>query len=200
MAPIILASTSPIRRRILKNAGLDFTIANPEIDEQAIRTALFEHGNRVAPDELASVLAQAKALVVSKKFPQSVIVGADQVLNLGEDIFGKPATKQQAKTRLIALRGKTHILTSAVCCALGEDIIWRDTQDARLTMRDFSNNFLGAYLAAQGDDVLATVGGYKVEHDGIQLFSELDGDYFTILGLPLMPLLAFLRARGDIDT
>lgn len=193
---IVLASTSATRQAMLRNAGLAFTAEAPRVDEKALVSA---HPNWL-PAETALKLAEAKALDVSMRRPGSLVIGADQVLALGDEVYGKPAGRDLCREQLQALRGKTHELISSVVVARDGTKIWSCSDRARLTMRNFTEAFLESYLDAIGDDCTSSVGGYKIEGRGLQLFAQVAGDHFTILGLPLLPLLEHLRARGEIPS
>jgi septum formation protein len=193
---IILASTSPTRQAMLNNAGLDFTAVGPEVDERALVT----RNPQWSPSQTALMLAEAKACEVSSRFPEVLVVGADQVLALGSRIYAKPSGRAECRQHLLELRGRTHALVSGVVCARGGKAEWSHTASAFLTMRRFSESFLERYLDAVGTDCTSTVGGYKIEGHGLQLFEAVNGDHFTILGLPLMPLLDHLRAKGEIPS
>ena len=151
---------------------------------------------KAPPQDVADFLAEMKAVQVSARHPQAFVIGADQVLSMGAELFQKPGMMAGAREQLRRLRGKTHVLSSAVAIAREGSVVWRVVQEARLTMRDFSDDFLDAYLADTGEEILGSAGAYHVEERGIQLFSRIDGDTFTILGLPLVPLLDFLRMHG----
>lgn len=189
---LILASKSQARSQLLKNAGLDFTCQTAEIDERAAEKPLLEAG--APPEDIASILAQAKALDVSSANPGCLIIGADQTLGCGNQRFNKPEDDAQARSQLLALAGKSHNLHSAVCCAKDGEILWETVSTATLTMRPLSPREIGHYMAQLGDAVRSSVGCYQLEGIGIQLFEKIEGDYFTILGLPILPLLAYLRA------
>ncbi len=193
---IILASTSPIRRRLLKNAGVKFTVEKPLVEEDELK----QGAPGLADQALAVHLASAKSLSISTRYPGAIVIGADQVLSLSGRAFDKPASLEDAKIHLAELRGRTHVLVSAVCCAKGNAILWQYSDRAEMTMRRFSDGFLQDYIVAAGADTTASVGAYKLEAQGIQLFEHVDGDYFTILGLPLLPLLEFLRSMGEISS
>jgi septum formation protein len=197
--PIVLASASKVRARLLQGAGLDITVRPAPIDEAVVKEAVRADSGALPAGDLAAILAQAKAVSVSEADPESLVIGADQVLSLDDRIFDKPFSLDEARDNLVVLRGRTHILHTAVACARGGEVLWHHQSDASLTMREFSNEFLGRYLATAGDAVLASVGAYQLEGPGAHLFSHIDGDYFTILGLPLLPLLAFLRQNGFVD-
>lgn len=191
---IILASTSPTRQSMLRNAGLDFAAHSPEVDETALVAA---HPGWL-PREAALKLAEAKAIDVSQRHAGALVIGADQVLALGDRIYGKPRDRAQCRQQLGELRARTHTLISAVALVRDGGTIWTHTDDALLAMRDYSDAFLDRYLDAIGNDCTTSVGGYKVEGRGVQLFRSIAGDHFTILGLPLIPLLERLRAAGEI--
>ncbi|MCL4766135.1 MAG: septum formation protein Maf [Hyphomicrobiaceae bacterium] len=195
---IILASSSPTRRRLLKAAGIDFTADAACVDEAVVRETLTADGETVEPGDLAEILARAKAEDVSARHPEAVVIGADQVLSCSGELFGKPGSMGAARETLLALRGRTHQLHSAVAIAGKGEVRWAMVETAHLTMRAFSIAFLGSYLAQAGGDVLDSVGAYKLEGPGIQLFERIEGDYFSILGLPLLPLIGELRAREAI--
>lgn len=196
---IILASASEIRAQLLQSAGLTIDIKPAQIDEAEIKQVLTAQNATVGGADLAELLAISKALDISEKFPGALVIGADQTLQCGEILYDKAQNLEDGRKKLLALRGHTHALNSAVVCAKQGEIIWRHTDVAHLTMRDFSLEFLGKYLARTGDDITTSVGGYKLEAEGSQLFSKITGDYFTILGLPLLPLLEFLRSQEILD-
>jgi septum formation protein len=191
---IILASTSTIRRAILENAGLEISCQTPMLDEAVEKTNL----GCQSPKNLALRLAELKALSITSA--NTLVVGADQTLSCENIVFHKPESQTTAKLQLSELRGKTHILHSAATCALNGQIIWSICEEAHLTMRRFSDPFLDTYINACGDDILSSAGSYQLEKRGVQLFEKIEGDYFTILGLPLLPLLNFLREHGAIQT
>jgi len=190
--PLVLASKSTIRRAILRDAGIPVAVEPADIDERAIeqRSAKEDAG------ELAAVLACEKARTVAARFPGRLVLGADQTLALGERRFSKSADRAGARRQLAALCGQTHELHSAVALVRGSSVLFEHREVARLTMRSFSDQFLEAYLDAAGTAVTASVGGYQLEKVGIQLFEHIQGDHFTILGLPLVPLLEYLRTAG----
>jgi septum formation protein len=193
--PLVLASKSDVRGKMLAAAGMRFEIRPAPIDERAVEA---KAGN---PDAAAaaSLLARAKAEAVAAPLPGRVVLGADQTLALDTKRFSKPKDRAQAKEQLRALRGKTHALHSAVALMRDGAVLFDYVDTARLTMRDFSDRFLDDYLEMAGDAAMSSVGGYQLEGIGIQLFERIEGDYFTILGLPLLPLLAFLRQNGFVD-
>lgn len=197
-ASLILASASTARASVLAASGLSFRIHPANVDEPAIRETLASGTSETTPADVAQILAQTKASAISEISPGALVIGADQVLVCDGEIYEKPADEVAARDQLLSLRDKTHSLISAVACARDGAILWHHDQAALLTMRDFSNDFLGQYLAAVGRDVTKSVGAYQVEGPGSQLFSRIDGDYFTILGIPLLPLLDFLRTQNII--
>jgi septum formation protein len=194
---IILASGSLYRRALLENAGLGIEVQAAEIDERAVEAPLAESG--AAPEEVALILAEAKASEVSERYGDALVIGADQTLSLGDRLFHKPADMEDARRTLLMLSGKTHELNSAVVLARNGEAIWRHVSLARMTMRELDPAFVGRYLAKTGDAALTSVGAYQIEGPGIQLFERIEGDYFSIIGLPLLPLLSALRDRGAID-
>jgi len=194
MTPVILASTSTARRSLLAAAGLSHTALSPGVDETAAKIALLADG--ASPAQVAEALARQKAIAISRLHPEAFVIGADQTLDLDGQLFDKAETPSAARARLALLRGRTHLLHSAVAVAMGGQTVWAQSPSARLTMRDFSDAFLDEWLSRQGDSVLGSVGCYRLEDEGIQLFSAVEGDYFTILGLPLVGLLAFFREQG----
>jgi septum formation protein len=192
-AGLVLASASPFRRKLLEAAGVPFRVVPAKVDEAAIKRRL---DATVGPAALAETLAAAKAEAVSRECSHSLAVGSDQTVALGGAVFDKPADLAQARVQLERLRGKTHRLFTAVALAHDGHVVWRNTDSASLTMRDFSDEFLDWYVAECGASLCHVAGAYEIEGRGIQLFERVEGDHFTIVGLPLMPLLAELRARG----
>jgi septum formation protein len=197
---IVLASGSRARREMLAAAGVHFTVQAADVDEPAIRDRLFKDDPRISPKRVAEELAIAKAEDVGAKRPGVVVVGADQVLDLDGDLLSKSPSIDAAREALRRLRGRTHELHSAVVLAEDGAANWTHVATARLTMRDFSDYFIDDYLLRAADRVSQTVGAYELEGLGIQLFERIEGDYFTILGLPLLPLLGELRERGILPT
>ena len=195
---IVLASSSPTRQRLLREAGIEFTVVPSTVDEQVVRDTLKSGGQTVDPTDMAEVLARAKAEEVSARHPGSVVIGADQVLACGDEVINKPNTIEAARETLLKLRGRTHQLHSAVVIAEDGETEWTYIDTAHLAMRSFSFPFLGWYMVQAGETVLDSVGAYQLESPGIQLFERIEGDFFTILGLPLLPLLTELRARKVI--
>lgn len=194
--PAILASESAIRAQLLRRAGVPFEAEPARIDEDGVRESMRAEGASAA--ETAAALAALKATKVSARRPEALVIGADQLLTLGNRWLGKPADLAAARARLAELRGRAHTLETGVCAALGGRAIWRRGESSRLVMRPFSDGFLDDYIAECGPDILGTVGAYRVEDRGVQLFSRIEGDYFAVLGLPLLPLLAFLREHGVV--
>jgi septum formation protein len=196
--PMILASTSKSRATILEAAGLAFIVEPPGVDESVMLQAV--SGERsLEPHDVAEVLARAKAEAVSDLASGAYVIGADQVLVLEGRILSKPDSMEAARWQLLDLRGKSHTLHTAVAVATMGETIWSETEIATLTMRKLSPEFIGRYLAAAGEEALSSVGAYQIESLGIQLFEKIDGDYFSILGLPLLPLLDTLRREGVIE-
>ena len=198
MADLILASASRSRRSLLEAVGLTFRTVPASLDETVVKRR--HAATSTGFDELARQLANLKALAVANKYPAALVIGADQVLVIEDEILDKPDSLGSAHQQLIRLRGRTHSLETAVACAVGKDVVWSHVETAYLEMREFSSECLESYLAAQGESVTETVGGYAIEGRGIQLFSRISGDYFAILGLPLLPLLEFLRRSGAVAT
>ena len=195
---LVLASASPFRRRMLEAAGLGFAVVAPDVDEAAVKSRLLRSGS--SSREIAQGLAVAKAEVVSAHLPEALVIGADQVLACGAEMFNKPASVAEAREQLVRLRGKSHELHTAVALAAAGKAVWTRLQTATLTMRPFSDAFLADYLARLGERVRRTVGAYEIEGPGIQLMERIEGDMFTVIGLPLLALLSELRARGAIAT
>jgi septum formation protein len=187
---LILASQSPARKSLLAGAGLTFESSPAPIDERALEASVLGK----APGDIARLLAEAKALSVSTLLPAHTVIGADQVLSLGKRILHKPTDWAAAQAQLGNLRGQTHTLICGVALARRGRIIWSETVEAHLTMRNFTEAERDAVLTEEGDEVLNSVGAYRLEGPSIRLFERIEGDYFTILGLPLLPLLAALRA------
>ncbi|GHC74401.1 Maf-like protein [Limoniibacter endophyticus] len=197
MQKIILASQSPFRRTLLQNAGLSFETISADIDERAAEAPMRQTG--ATPADIAEVLAIAKAMDVSARIPSALVIGCDQTLSLDEEIYHKPESMEAARRHLLSLSGKTHQLNSAVVLVKDGELIWSHTGVADLTMRKLDPAFIGRHLARVGDVALKSVGAYQIEGEGIQLFEKIEGDYFTIVGLPLLALLEKLRELGAID-
>src|SRR4051794_14775953 len=194
---IILASGSPFRKAMLVHAGVDIEAVPATLDERALEAPLQDSG--ASPEDVALVLAEAKATDVSERRPGALVLGCDQTLSLGDEVFHKPADMEAARRQLLALSGKTHQLNSAVVLARDGEVLWRHVGIASLTMRRLDPAFIGRHLAHVGARALTSVGAYQIEGEGIQLFERIEGDYFTIVGLPLLPVLAKLRDLGAID-
>jgi septum formation protein len=194
---IVLASRSPARQAVLTNAGIAFEPVSPGIDERAAERPLLDAG--APPDDIAIALAMAKALTVSERRPADLVIGADQVLALGDERFVKPDDMEMARRQLLRLSGRTHALHSAIAAVRAGEIVWQHVETAHLTMRSLTPAFIGRHLATVGDAALQSVGAYQLEGRGIQLFEKIDGDFFAVLGLPLLPLLQFLRTEGEIE-
>lgn len=194
--PLILASTSAIRLQLLQNTGLEVSPTPARVDEDSLRHALEAEG--ATPRDVADALAEMKAAKIAARHPQALVLGCDQVLDFKGQIFSKPETPDAARDQLSALRGQTHSLLSAAVLYDGGQPIWRHVGQARLTMRSFSDAYLDAYLARNWPEISHSVGGYLLESEGVRLFDRIEGDYFTILGLPLLPLLSYLATRGFI--
>ena len=197
---LILASASTAREAVLEHAGLSFHCEAAAVDESEVKSSLKgEHGETYrGAVALAETLAELKAVRISRKSPEALVIGADQVLECDGKWFDKPDDTAAARATLLKLRGKSHRLISGVCVALDGECLWRHVDHATLLMRPFSDAFLDRYLDAVGARALGSVGAYQVEGPGAQLFARIDGDYFTILGLPLLPLLEFLRGHGVV--
>lgn len=195
-ARLVLASTSAVRAQLLRAAGIVFSTAPARLDETAIRDALLAES--ATPRDIADTLAEMKADRVARRHPDAWVIGADQVLDIDGTILGKPADQAQARAQLLSLRGRTHRLLSAVVIIADGAPVWRHVGEVRLTMRDFSDEWLDGYLERQGDSLTTTLGGYRIEQEGIRLFSRIEGDYFCILGLPMIELLTYLTLRGTI--
>jgi septum formation protein len=189
--PVILASQSRARQMLLGNAGISFEAVPADIDERAVQ----KNSGLTSPGEIAGLLAREKALFVSSKNPGRYVIGADQTLALGERLFSKPSGRAQAAEQLRLLAGSSHALHSAVAVARDGKIVFSEVSVARMTMRQLGENEISAYLDAAGDAVTTSVGAYQLEGLGVHLFERIEGDHFTILGLPLLRLLAFLRGE-----
>src|SRR5690349_2485916 len=190
--PLMLASKSASRRAVLESAGIPIDIEPADVDEREIEArAGFDD-----PGQVAALLAREKAKAVSAKHPQRMVLGADQTLALGKRRFSKAPNRAVAREQVASLRGNTHTLHSALAVMRGGAVLFETVDAAHLTMRNFSDAFLDSYLDAVGDKVLSSVGGYQLEGMGIQLFERVEGDHFTVLGLPLLPLLGWMRQAG----
>ena len=197
--PLVLASGSSIRRQMLENTGLVFDVEPSSIDEDAVKAALLRDPNMQAGD-LAVLLAEAKATDVSNRHRGKVIIGADQVLSFNGALLSKSPNIAKVRRQLLDMAGKTHCLISASVLVRDGIILWRRADTVYVTMRKLSPAFVGAYLAEAGEDVLKSVGGYQLEGLGAQLLERIEGDYFTVLGLPLLPLLDALRDHAALSS
>ncbi len=194
---LILASGSEIRRQLLEKAGVNLTVQKARIDEEMIRQSLL--ADQASPRDVADALAEMKARKVSEKNPDAFVIGCDQVLDFDGEILSKPNTVEEAQHQLTRLRGKRHsLLSAAVICQDGKPI-WRHIGQVRLQMRGFTDAYMHAYLQRNWPSISYSVGGYKLEEEGIRLFSRVDGDYFSVLGLPMIELLSYLTVRGVIE-
>jgi septum formation protein len=193
---LILASASKVRGQMLTNAGVAFDVEISNVNEDAIKAAAAEK----PVEEIAAELAVAKAATVSANHPEALVIGADQILECEGILFDKPVGRAGAVAHLDTMRGKGHRLITAACVLQAGKILWQVTDDVHLTMRDLSDEFIQSYLNKAGEDVLASVGAYRLEDIGAQLFTRVEGDFFTVLGLPLLPLLEFLRSQGMLET
>lgn len=194
---IILASASEIRRSLLENAGVSVRTEVARIDEEMIKAALEAEGAH--PRDIADALAEGKARKVSLKHPEAIVIGCDQVLDFKGRIYSKPRTEDEAQEHLKAFRNNTHALLSAAVIYENGEPKWRHVGVVRLAMRDFSDSYLEDYVARNWDSIKHSVGGYKLEEEGVRLFSRIDGDYFTVLGMPLIELLNYLTLRGVLN-
>ena len=190
---LILASTSAARRAMFRAAGIEALAVASNVDEAALKA-----GFSGPPPALALALAQAKAAAVARTHPGALVIGADQLLVCDGKIFDKPTNLAEAATHLRAFSGRSHELITAVCVMQGDTLLWTHIESPRLTIRPLTEAFIARYLAAEGEQILACVGAYRLEGWGAQLFDRIEGDYFTILGLPLLALLGFLRSCGAL--
>lgn len=194
---LILASKSAARKMLLANAGLEFEALAADIDERAIEDALEE--SRAIPTEVARVLAVEKAKALSAQCPDALIIGCDQTMSLGDRVYHKPKDMDEAFTHLKSLSAAVHQLNSAVALVRNGVVIWEEISSAHMYVRHLSDDFISYHLSRVGEKALTSVGAYQLEGEGIQLFEKIEGDYFTILGLPLIPLLSKLRALGVVN-
>lgn len=193
---IVLASGSAIRGQMLSNAGIAFEAIVPRVDEEMIKIAL--QAEKATPRDIADALAETKARKIGGKHPDKLVIGCDQVLDFDGQILSKPQTPDEAKEQLKALRGKHHSLLSAVVVYHELEPLWRHVGQVRLYMRDISDSYLNEYVERNWPSLQSSVGGYKLEEEGVRLFSRIEGDYFTILGLPLIEMINYLTASGDL--
>lgn len=195
---IILASGSAIRAQLLRNASVAFTVQIARIDEGAVRASL--QADNASPRDIADTLAELKAQKIASKHPDALVIGCDQILAFDQEILTKPDTKAQAVDQLRALRGRKHqLLSAAVIYGEGKPL-WRHVGIVRLHMRDASDDYLAAYVDRNWDSIRHAVGAYKLEEEGVRLFTRIEGDYFNVLGLPLLELLSYLTLRGTLQT
>jgi septum formation protein len=195
---IIFASGSAVRAELLRKAGVPFDVAIARIDEPTIRDALKAEG--ATPRDIADTLAEMKATRVAHRNPGAIVIGCDQVLAMGQNVMGKAASAEEAREQLMSLRGRTHVLLSAAVVVQNDRPLWRHVGEVRLTMREFTEAWLDDYLGRNWASVADSVGAYKLEDEGVRLFTRIEGDYFTVLGLPLLELLSWLTLRGTISS
>ena len=193
---IVLASGSAIRGQMLSNAGIAFEAIVPRVDEEMIKMAL--QAEQATPRDIADTLAETKARKIGGKHPDKLVIGCDQVLDIEGKILSKPQTPEEVKEQLKALRGKRHSLLSAVVVYHELKPLWRHVGQVRLYMRDISDSYLNEYVDRNWPSLQSSVGGYKLEEEGVRLFSRIEGDYFTILGLPMIEMINYLTASGDL--
>jgi len=195
--PIILASGSATRAELLRNAGLQFTIERPRVDEAAIKDAL--QAEQAKPRDVADTLAEIKARKVADRTPEAMVIGCDQILSYHGEVFSKPTDRDDALSQLLRLRGQRHSLLSAAVIYHEGQPVWRHVGEVKLRMRQASDAYLRDYVSRQWDSIQHSVGGYQIESEGVRLFHSIEGDYFHILGMPLLEVLAFLTLRGVIE-
>lgn len=197
MNSIILASKSPFRAQLMQNAGIAFEAVAANIDERAVEAPLIE--SDLSGADVAEVLAIAKATAVSEKHGDAYVIGSDQTLSLDGELLHKPEDLEAARRRLLALSGRSHELNSAVAIVRNDEILWQHTEVSKITFRELDPGFIGRHVSAVGEKVLSSVGAYQIEGLGVQLMEKIEGDYFSIMGLPLLPLLDQLRKLELID-
>jgi nucleoside triphosphate pyrophosphatase len=191
---LILASASTARAAILQAAGVEFSVEPASVDEMAIKREYRTNGR--GAQACATALAEAKARTVAMRHPEALVIAADQILVADGEWFDKPVDLDGAVAQLRRLRGRDHVLVTAACMLRGEELLWQAIAMPKLTIRCFGEAFLARYIAAEGNAMLSSVGAYRIEGRGVQLFTRIEGDHFAILGLPLIELLQFLRKRG----
>lgn len=196
--PLVLASQSEIRQTLLRNAGVAFDVVPARVDEDALREAMV--ADEASPRDIADALAEMKARKVASKRPDALVIGVDQVLSFEGDILSKPDSKETALCQLRALRGKRHELLSAAVIYEDAAPVWRHVGVVRLVMRQVSDAYLQSYVDRNWDSIQHAVGAYKLEEEGVRLFAQVHGDYFNVLGMPLLELLSYLSLRGELDT
>ncbi|UXS25278.1 Maf-like protein [Agrobacterium tumefaciens] len=194
---LILASSSASRQMLMRNAGLTFSAIPADIDERALDEQLERDG--ASPEDVALELARAKALAVGALHPEALVLGCDQTMALGARVYHKPKTMVEAEAHLLSLSGNVHRLNSAAVLVRHGEVVWQTVSSAELGVRTLSAEFVSRHLKRVGEKALSSVGAYQLEGEGIQLFTSIEGDYFTILGLPLLPLLSKLRDMDVID-
>jgi septum formation protein len=195
---LVLASGSSTRAAMLRAAGLEFEVVVPRVDEETFKASLLAEG--ASARDVADALAEMKAARISGRRPEAFVLGCDQTLSCDGEMFSKPATMEDARAQLRSLMGRTHRLHSAAVIYQHEQPVWREVTEARLTMGRMSEAWLDGYLARNWEAVRHSVGAYRIEEEGVRLFTRIEGDHFTILGLPLLPLLSFLTLRGTIPS
>lgn len=195
--PIILASGSDVRRQLLANAGVSFTVETARVDEESITASLLAEAAK--PRDIADTLAEYKARKVAAKHPEALVIGCDQVLAAQDGLLSKPSSRDDAKQQISLLKSQTHRLFSAAVIFEDSKPVWRAVKEAKLTMRDFSDAYLDGYIERNWEQIKYCVGGYQLEAEGARLFTQITGDYFTVLGLPLMDILNYLSMKGVID-
>ena len=196
ISPIILASGSEIRAQLLRNAGVRFEVETARVDEETITASLM--AEQAKPREIADALAEFKAMKVAAKNPSSLVIGCDQVLDHGGALMSKPSTPDEAKFQIGQLRGTMHSLYSAAVIFEDGKPVWRAVKEAKLIMRNFTDDYLNDYVDRNWDDIRFCVGGYQLEAEGARLFAQVTGDYFTVLGIPLLDVLNYLSLKGAI--
>ena len=195
---IILASQSAIRRTLLQNAGIACDVQPARVDEEAVKSALLAEG--ATPRDVADALAEMKARKISERYPDALVIGCDQVLALDERILSKPETPDDARDQLMTMRGKTHRLMSAAVICQGGAPVWRHVGVVQIQMRDVSNDYLDDYIARNWDSICNSVSAYKLEEEGVRLIQRITGDHFHVMGLPLIEVISYLAARGELAT